>query len=145
MIVVSPEQRQELIERSLAVRQSAYAPYSQFAVGASLLTKDGKIYDGVNVENASFGLTICAERSAICSAVSAGQKEFKAIAVATSGGHAPCGACRQVLSEFGNLCVYIVDTDSPQQIRDIELATLLPGCFMLGQSGDAESRKSTGG
>lgn len=97
---------QELFALAVRARECAYAPYSGYAVGAALLTKDGKVYEGVNIENASFGATNCAERTAIFSAVANGEREFEAIAVA--GGRkgeqpsdcTPCGICRQVLAEF---------------------------------------------
>ncbi len=90
----------ELVQRAAQVRERAYAPYSHYSVGAALLGKSGRIYTGCNVENASFGLTICAERAAVLKAISEGEKEFQAVAVVTSNGGAPCGACRQVLFEF---------------------------------------------
>ena len=89
-----------LVAAALEARRQAYAPYSKFAVGAALLTSTGRIFPGCNVENTSYGLTICAERTAACSAVAAGEREFTAIAVALSGGGTPCGACRQFLAEF---------------------------------------------
>ena len=93
---------QKIINKSKAARERAYCPYSKFAVGAALLCDDGEIIDGCNVENASYGLTICAERSAICRAVSQGQRKFKSIAICALMKEqfvGPCGACRQVLSE----------------------------------------------
>lgn len=114
-----------LITHALAARRLAYAPYSNYQVGAALLLKSGKIVRGCNVENASYGLTICAERSAVVSAVSAGYREFVAIAVATRDGGSPCGACRQVLSEFGpNLIVIMCDESGGRTISSI--AELLP-------------------
>lgn len=94
---------QPLIEQAKAVRQNAYAPYSRFAVGAAVLAKSGRVYCGCNVENLSFGLTICAERNAVFAAVAAGEREFEAIAVVADSREpvTPCGACRQVLAEFG--------------------------------------------
>jgi cytidine deaminase len=93
---------QSLIEQAKAARQQAYAPYSRFAVGAALQTKSGRVFCGCNVENLSFGLTICAERNAVFAAVAAGEREFEAIAVVadTRVPVTPCGACRQVLAEF---------------------------------------------
>lgn len=91
-----------LIDAAAKIREQAYAPYSEFSVGAALLTKSGKVFTGCNVENASLGLTICAERAALTSAIAAGEKEFVAVAVVTSFHEPvfPCGACRQVLAEF---------------------------------------------
>jgi cytidine deaminase len=117
---------------SLAARNHAYAPYSNFNVGAAVLTASGDIYAGCNVENASYGLTICAERAAVCAAVAAGHKSIVAVAVATAGGHSPCGACRQVLSEFGSAMeVLLVDADQPQRMRRTSLDRLLPEQFSL--------------
>lgn len=93
---------ESLIEEASAARIRAYAPYSQFKVGAALRTKSGRVFRGCNVENISFGLTICAERAAVCAAVAAGETEFDAIAVIADSVQpvTPCGACRQVLAEF---------------------------------------------
>lgn len=93
----------ELMKMALEARQNAYAPYSLFAVGAALLTESGKVYTGCNIENASYGLTCCAERNAIFAAVGAGERRFKMLAVAADSPEpvAPCGACRQVIAEFG--------------------------------------------
>jgi cytidine deaminase len=93
-----------LIESATKAREQAYAPYSKFAVGAALLTKSGRVFMGCNVENLSFGLTICAERAAVFAAVAAGEKEFAAIAVVADSltPVTPCGACRQVLAEFAD-------------------------------------------
>lgn len=128
----SAEERDRLITAALAARQNAYARYSQFTVGAALLGTDGTITTGVNVENGSYGLTICAERVAIGTAVSAGRRTFRAAAVATSGGHAPCGACRQVLAEFcDDLLILLVDADRPEVITEVTLDELLPARFRL--------------
>jgi cytidine deaminase len=108
----TPEQRELLIETARQVRKWAYAPYSHYTVGAALLTTSGRVYDGVNVENAVFPLTICAERTAVFKAVSEGEKEFQAIAIVTDNAGAPCGSCRQVLAEFGlDTVVIIADKD----------------------------------
>src|SRR5690606_922023 len=127
----SNSQYSELIQAALDARRLAHAPYSKFAVGAALLTANGEIISGVNVENASYGMTICAERSAIVAAVSQGFREFVAIAVATPGGHSPCGACRQVLAEFTpDLLVLLVDADNPDQPpQQLRLSELLPYSF----------------
>lgn len=127
---ITDSQRKELIQRACAVRKNAYAKYSKFHVGASLLTSDGSIFDGVNVENASYGLTNCAERTAVFAAVAAGHTQFVAVAVATDGGHGPCGACRQVLIEFGtDLLVLQVDSLNPDKVTETTTGALLPGNF----------------
>ncbi|KAF4520521.1 hypothetical protein B566_EDAN004795 [Ephemera danica] len=95
---------QDLIHRSLAARERAYCPYSKFKVGCALLCRDGSVFEGCNVENISYGLSICAERTAIVSAVAAGHQAFVALAVAAELGDTfvpPCGACRQFIAEFG--------------------------------------------
>ena len=93
---------QELLAKAVEAREYSYSPYSNFKVGAALITKAGKIYTGCNVENASFGLTICAERTAIFKAISEGEREFEALAVVADveGVVSPCGACRQIIHEF---------------------------------------------
>jgi cytidine deaminase len=127
--VLSAEE-QQLIAAALAARKLAYAPYSKFLVGAAVLAKSGEIFSGCNVENASYGLTICAERSAIFTAVSAGHREFVAVAIATAGGHFPCGACRQVLTEFSDdMPVLLVDADDSTKVIEASLKPLLPGKF----------------
>ena len=119
-----------LSDAAKSVRPNAHAPYSKFQVGAAILTASGEIFAGCNVENASYGLTICAERVAVGSAVAAGHKQIVAVAVASSGGHSPCGACRQVLSEFGPAMeVILVDADDPTRTRTTTLAALLPEQF----------------
>jgi len=124
----TPSERESLIAAASEARLHAYAPYSDFAVGAAVLTADGRIFTGVNVENASYGLTICAERSAISAAAGAGVRQITAVAVRSANGASPCGACRQVLSEFaGDIPVYIVDNDD--QIGETTLGHLLPDQF----------------
>lgn len=118
----------ELIKLALKARQKAYAPYSHYLVGAALLTASGKVYTGVNVENASYGLAICAERTAAVKAVSDGERAFAAIAVATENGGTPCGACRQVLNEFGpDMRVLIANATGKYQAMC--LSELLPASF----------------
>ena len=118
------------VAAALEARQRAYAPYSKFLVGAAIETTSGKIFVGCNVENCSYGLTICAERTAATSAVAAGQRDFKRIALALSGAGTPCGACRQFLAEFNpQLPITIVDADDPTRIVETDLETLLPGRF----------------
>ncbi len=111
---------------------SAYAPYSNFAVGAAILTTTGAIITGANVENASYGLSICAERAAVFAAVAAGHRDFTALAIATSGGASPCGACLQVLAEFcKDLPILLIDADNRRAVNEVSLAALLPGRFEL--------------
>jgi cytidine deaminase len=119
---------EELMALAAEARQNAYAPYSHYAVGAALLTASGKVYTGCNVENASFGLTVCAERTAVLKAVCDGEREFTAIAVVTKNGGTPCGACRQVLNEFGpEMRVLVADASGDYRVHS--LPELLPDCF----------------
>jgi cytidine deaminase len=129
-MAVTDEVRQQLIEAALAARRWAYAPYSRYAVGAALLTTSGKMYDGVNVENAAYPAGICAERVAVFKAVSEGELSFQAIAVATLNGGSPCGSCRQVLAEFGVETVVIIADVSGQVVQECTVADLLPGAFL---------------
>lgn len=117
-----------LVEAARLARQSAYAPYSRFAVGAAVLTRSGKVVTGCNIENASFGLTVCAERVAILKAVSEGETAFIALAVVTSIDGSPCGACRQVMAEF-TLDMSVIIADLQQVHRIATVAELLPGAF----------------
>jgi cytidine deaminase len=120
----------ELVEHAVRVRENAHSPYSKIRVGAALRSKDGRIFTGCNVENASYGLTLCAERSAVVKAVSEGVREFTAIAITTNRENAlmPCGACRQVLFEFApKLRVLVVGTSGKR--REISLDQLLPEAF----------------
>ena len=122
----------QLVESALEAQTRAYAPYSNFFVGAAILCEDGQVFTGCNVENASYGLAICAERSAVCAAIAGGQKRWRAIAVASRGAVTPCGACRQVLHEFGGaLEVILVDGESRQVRSRWTAELLLPGAFVL--------------
>ena len=123
------ELKQKLINLALQARQWAYAPYSHYTVGAALITSSGKIYDGVNVENASYPVSICAERVAIFKAISQGEREIKALVVATENGGAPCGSCRQVLSEFGMDTEVIVIDSTGKIFQETTVKDLLPGAF----------------
>ena len=122
--------KEKLIEMAKKARDNAYAPYSNFKVGAALLTEDGEIFTGANVENASYGLSICAERVAVFKAVSEGKRKFKAIAVVadTEKPTPPCGACRQVLAEFGDLEVIMANLKG--DVKVMKLSELLPEAFM---------------
>jgi cytidine deaminase len=127
--MLSPEGKQQLIDAAAEARLQAYAPYSSYQVGAALLTKDGQIFVGANVENAVYPLTICAERSAVVSAVSNGQQSFEAIAVVTKDAGTPCGSCRQVLAEFGLDIAIIIANDQGQVQHELTTADLLPHSF----------------
>ncbi|MDD2480548.1 MAG: cytidine deaminase [Lutispora sp.] len=118
-----------LIDKAKEAREMAYVKYSNFKVGAALLGKSGKIYTGCNVENASYGATICAERVAFTKAISEGEKEFEAIAIVSSSEDVtyPCGICRQFMSEFG-LDLKLIFTDE-KKISEYKLSDLLPHAF----------------
>jgi len=128
----SPVPKAKLIASAAKARQQAVAPYSKFLVGAALLTRSGEIITGANVESASYGLTCCAERVALFKALTAGEREFVAVAVVarTSGGALPCGACRQLLAEYApHALVLSADSASLRQIREHTVAELLPVAF----------------
>lgn len=117
-----------LVDAAADARQGAYAPYSQFAVGAAVRVASGRVYTGSNIENAASGLTVCAERVAIWKAVSSGERDLQALAVVTETGATPCGACRQVMAEFAeDLEVVIADTAG--RAWRTSLAELLPHAF----------------
>lgn len=127
--MLTDEMREILIQHAAQAMQWAYAPYSNYAVGAAVLTSSGKIYDGVNVENAVYPLTLCAERVAIFKAVSQGEKEFEAIAVATRNGGTPCGSCRQVMAEFGTDTLVLIANQDGKLLHEYTVAELLPESF----------------
>lgn len=117
-----------LLDAALAARQRAYAPYSNYLVGAALLTADGTLIPGCNVENAAYPATICAERVALTTAVAQGHRNLLAIAVVTANGGTPCGICRQVMAELApELLVYICDEEKNYQLTTV--TALLPGAF----------------
>jgi cytidine deaminase len=123
----------ELVKAALKARENAVAPYSKFKVGAALLTKEGEIITGANVESASYGLTCCAERIALFKALTEGRKRFVAIAVVArvAGTAMPCGACRQLLAEYASgAVVWTADSRSPRAIREFTVAELLPAAFL---------------
>lgn len=136
------EQYRDLVNRACQVRLNSYSPYSGFRVGAALLGKSGKVYLGTNVENASFGLSNCAERTAIFRAVSDGEQEFTAIAVCADGHNPtpPCGACRQVLVEFGpQMIVLLAGQDGAGGlVRQFTVAELVPEAFITFRQDDEE-------
>ena len=117
-----------LIEKAREARMRAYAPYSNYSVGAALLTTDGKVFTGCNVENAVYPLGLCAERVAIFKAVSEGHRDFLAIAIVTKNGGSPCGSCRQVMHEFAPEMRVII-ADETGHVRETTVAELLPDSF----------------
>lgn len=119
----------KLVDLAVEAQKHAYAPYSNYQVSAALLTKSGKTFTGVNVENAVYPMTICAERAAVVSAVSAGEKAFEAIAVVTRDAGTPCGSCRQVLAEFGLDIVVIIADDKGKIHQTTTVGALLPNSF----------------
>jgi cytidine deaminase len=122
------EKPEELVAQAIAARQRAYAPYSNYFVGAALLADDGTVVLGCNVENASYPATICAERVALTAAIALGKATFRAMAVATRDGGSPCGICRQVMAELGpDMDVYI--SDEQGNYRTTTVAELLPDSF----------------
>jgi len=132
---MSGGEEEALIKAAQAARERAYAPYSAYQVGSALQTRSGQIYTGCNVENASYGLTICSERVALAKAVSEGAREFELLAICASGAPAPCGACRQVLHEFSpDLVLLLVDPQNEQSAR-VDLATLFPHAFQSSSLG----------
>lgn len=127
---MTQEEQSNLIRLAIESRQKAYAPYSNFLVGAALLTKDGTIFTGCNVENTSYGLCICAERTAICKAVSEGHQKFEAIAVCATPFATPCGACRQFIVEFGrDIEVICVDANDAANTKSWTSEELIPDNF----------------
>ena len=121
--------RLELIRHAIEARKNAYAPYSKYTVGAALRTKSGRIFSGVNIENAAYPQTVCAERTAVFTAVSEGERKFEAIAVVTENGGTPCGGCRQVLAEFGLDTIVLIAKADGSLINEVSVAELLPDAF----------------
>lgn len=130
MVAIDEVKIKELIEKALMVKDKAYAPYSKFKVGAALLSESGEIFLGCNVENASYGLTNCAERTALFRAVADGNSKFRAIAIVADTEElcSPCGACRQVLAEFGpEIKVIMANSKGEYKVKTVN--ELLPGAF----------------
>ncbi|HSY20587.1 MAG TPA: cytidine deaminase [Polyangiaceae bacterium] len=138
-VTVRPADVARLVEAAMGVRSHAHAPYSNYNVGAAILTRGGELYAGCNVENATYGATLCAERSAIAAMVAAGDKDPIACAVVTAGpkAGAPCGICRQVLAEFArDMAIVLVAVDAKGRIarrKRTRLAVLLPQAFRLAR------------
>jgi cytidine deaminase len=127
--MLTNEMKDKLIQTAKEAWGRAYAPYSHYNVGAAVLTESGEIYDGVNIENAVYPVGICGERTAIFKAVSEGHRKFQAIAVVTKNGGTPCGACRQVMAEFGLDTIVLIAKTDGELIHQLTVAELLPYSF----------------
>lgn len=139
--MLTDELREKLIQEARQARLRAYAPYSNYAVGAALLTASERIYTGANIENAAYPVTICAERVAVFKAVFEGEREFVAIAVVSSNGGFPCGSCRQVLAEFGLQIRVLVAKEDGELLSEAALGDLLPGAFLPQHLNERNSRR----
>ncbi len=128
-MTLTNEERQSLIDLANKVRGNAYVPYSKYRVGAALRTKNGRVFTGVNVENAAYPTTMCAERTAVFKAVSEGEREFDVIAVVTDNGGSPCGSCRQVLAEFGLDIIVLIADGNGKLNYEMSVSELLPEAF----------------
>ncbi len=128
-MTLTKQEKQSLVDLANTARQRAYVPYSNYPVGSALRTKTGRIFTGVNVENAAYPQTMCAERIAIFKAVSEGETEFEIITVVTDNGGSPCGGCRQVMAEFGLETVVILADGKGKIIEETTVGGLLPGAF----------------
>jgi cytidine deaminase len=124
--------KQVLIDLANNARKRAYAPYSKYQVGSALRIKTGRIFTGVNVENAAYPHTMCAERVAIFKAISEGEQEFEAISVVTDNGGSPCGGCRQVLAEFGLDTLVLIANGKGELLKEMTVKELLPEAFTPG-------------
>ena len=129
MTKLSKEEQRALIDLANEARRRAYAPYSNYPVGAALRTKSGKLYTGCNVENAAFPHSLCAERVAIFKAVSEGEREFDVIVVVTPNGGSPCGGCRQVMAEFGLDTLVLIADGEGRLVHETTVSGLLPMAF----------------
>lgn len=127
---MTKEEKQALIDLANEARLRAYVPYSHYPVGAALRTKSGRLYTGVNVENAAYPQTMCAERVAIFKAVSEGESEFEVIAVVTNNGGSPCGGCRQVMAEFGLDTIVLMANGEGKLVKEMTVNELLPEAFI---------------
>ena len=126
---LTKQEKQSIIDLANTARQRAYAPYSKYPVGAALRTKSGRIFTGVNIENAAYPHTMCAERVAIFKAVSEGEKDFEVISVVTDNGGSPCGGCRQVMAEFGLDTIVLMADGSGKLVKEMTVKELLPEAF----------------
>ena len=128
-MTLTDQEKQALVDLANAARERAYVPYSRYAVGSSLRTRTGRVFTGVNVENAAYPQTMCAERVAMFKAVSEGEKDFEVITVVTDNGGSPCGGCRQVMAEFGLDTIVILADGKGKILKETTVNELLPGAF----------------
>ena len=136
-MTLTQQEKQSLVDLANTARQHAYVPYSHYPVGSSLRTKSGRVYTGVNIENAAYPQTMCAERVAMFKAVSEGEKDFEVITVVTDNGGSPCGGCRQVMAEFGLDTLVILADGNGRIVKETTVGELLPDAF---RPEDLESR-----
>ncbi|MCL4531242.1 MAG: cytidine deaminase [Chloroflexi bacterium] len=129
MTQLTNKEKKLLIDLANEARRQAYVPYSNYRVGSALRTKTGKVYTGVNVENAAYPTTMCAERVAIFKAVSDGELEFEVISVVTDNGGSPCGSCRQVLAEFSDDTIVLIANGKGELLKEMTIGELLPEAF----------------
>jgi len=128
-MTLTKQEKQSLVDLANTARERAYVPYSNYRVGSALRTKNGRVFTGVNVENAAYPQTMCAERVAIFKAVSEGEKDFEVITVVTDNGGSPCGGCRQVMAEFGLDTIVILADGDGKIVMETTVHELLPGAF----------------
>ena len=128
-MTLTQQEKQSLVDLANTARQRAYVPYSKYPVGSSLRTRTGKVFTGVNIENAAYPQTMCAERVAIFKAVSEGDKDFEVITVVTDNGGSPCGGCRQVMAEFGLNTVVLLADGTGHIVKETTVRELLPEAF----------------
>jgi cytidine deaminase len=128
-MTLTDQEKQALVDLANTARERAYVPYSHYPVGSSLRTRSGRIFTGVNVENAAYPQTMCAERVAMFKAVSEGEKDFEVITVVTDNGGSPCGGCRQVMAEFGLDTIVILADGQGNIVEETTVNDLLPRAF----------------
>jgi len=128
-MTLTDQEKQALVDLANTARERAYVPYSKYPVGSSLRTRSGRIFTGVNIENAAYPQTMCAERVAMFKAVSEGEKDFEVITVVTDNGGSPCGGCRQVMAEFGLDTIVILADGKGKIVQETTVEGLLPGAF----------------